>query len=144
MSEFSEVMRQAKRMCNGLNDCDECQLRDVFDVVGCPFAYDSVDMRNVEKPVMDWAAAHPEPRYPTWKEWQDANFPNNDALMRPCIFESEEYFNCKQENGCETCMNKPIPADIAEKLGIKPIGGSDDERYVRISGVCVLRHVRRE
>lgn len=84
------------------------------------------EARRVDNIVMDWAAKHPEPRYPTWKEWQDTNFPNNDALMRPCIFESEEYFNCKQEIGCEKCMNNPIPADIAEKLHINPIGVKDD------------------
>ena len=84
-------------------------------------------MPDAERIVMDWAAENPEPRYPTWKEWQDTNFPNNDALMRPCIFESEEYFECKLEIDCEKCMNKPIPADIAEKLGIKPIGGKTDE-----------------
>ena len=131
MAEFTEVMRQAKRMCEAHGDtCLECPVDngDTCAFMRSPWNLTEEEMAEVERIVMDWAAAHPEPRYPTWKEWQDANFPNNDALMRPCIFESEEYFNCKQENGCETCMNKPIPADIAEKLGIKPIGGSDDER----------------
>lgn len=127
MAEFVEVMKQARRMCGAHSECDNCSVRDIIGIAGCPFLEAYIDRAGqIERIVMDWAAKHPEPRYPTWKEWQDTNFPNNDALMQPCIFESEEYFNCKQEIGCEECMNNPIPADIAEKLGIKPIGGDAD------------------
>lgn len=117
-------------MCKEHDECGDCALREMADKadIYCPIqTMRKLDAAKVEAAVMDWAAKHPEPRYPTWKEWQDTNFPNNDALMRPCIFESEEYFNCKQEIGCEKCVNKPIPADIAEKLGVKPIGGTSDE-----------------
>lgn len=133
MAEFQEVMKQAKRMCRSFGaSCDGCKLHWLDEVALCVFggtpeAWRTNKMTDAECIVMDWAASHPEPRYPTWKEWQDTNFPNNDALMRPCIFESEEYFGCSRlETGCGKCMNKPIPADIAEKLGIKPIGGDAD------------------
>ena len=132
MAEFKEVMRQAKRMCRSFGEaCDGCKLH-WFDgetlclLSGTPETWHDSEMPDAERIVMDWAAENPETRYPTWKEWQDTNFPNNDALMRPCIFESEEYFECKLEIDCEKCMNKPIPADIAEKLGIKPIRGGGD------------------
>lgn len=131
MAEFQEVMKQAKRMCKTVGACGKCPLRTMehecrfASVINADFGPDGA--KAIERIVMEWAEKHPEPKYPTWKEWQDTNFPNNDALMRPCIFESEEYFNCKSENGCENCMNKPIPPDIAEKLGVKPIGGVDDE-----------------
>ena len=46
---------------------------------------------------MEWAEAHPEPEYPTWVEW----------------------FNSMGGVDC----GEPIPADIAEKLGIKPKEG---------------------
>ena len=126
MAEFQEVMKQAKRMCKA--NCEECPLSHTVGSI-CPIAVTGNDeIAEIERIVMGWAKENPEPRYPTWKEWQDTNFPNNDALMRPCIFESEEYFGCRKlEIGCEECMNKPIPADIAEKLGIKPIGGKNDE-----------------
>jgi hypothetical protein len=32
---------------------------------------------------------------------------------------------CK--GGCKTCLDKPITADIADKLGIKPVGGEEDD-----------------
>ena len=126
MAEFKEVMRQAERMCKAHDECECCPIKEEMDDLGekCPFC-GALDVAAVEQKIMDWAAENPEPRYPSWKEWQDTNFPNNDALMRPCIFESEEYFGCKLEIGCEKCMNKPIPADIAEKLGVEPIGGGE-------------------
>ena len=132
MAEFCEVMRQVARMCaSHNNDCAGCGL--VKECMECPlegmpenWQVRAGKLASIERIVMDWAAKHPEPRYPTWKEWQDTNIPNNDALMRPCIFESEEYFGCKNFIGCEQCINTPIPADIAEKLGIKPMGGAID------------------
>ena len=132
MAEFQKVMKQAKRMCEAHICCHECPLNGIERANGvnktlrCVAAVCDDEVERLEQIVMDWAEKHPEPRYPTWKEWQDMNFPNNDSIIRPCIFESEEYFNCKQEIGCEKCINKPIPSDIAEKLGIKPIGGNDD------------------
>ena len=130
MAEFSMVMKQAKRMCEASGDtCLKCpaDCGGTCAFIKSPWSLTEEKIAETERIVMDWAAANLEPRYPTWKEWQDTNFPNNDALMRPCIFESEEYFGCsKLEIGCEECMNKPIPADIAEKLGIKPIGGVND------------------
>ena len=134
MAEFQEVVKQAKRMCksNGctcnscllLDEKDECRHRDaIYNETPEDWKLDK--LAEIERIVMDWAAEHPEEIYPTWKEWQDTNFPNNDSLILPCIFESEEYFGCKLEIECEKCINKPIPADIAEKLGIKPIGGQE-------------------
>ena len=134
MAEFQEVVRQIKRMCDSHGaSCHDCPAKAksglcalAHDDEFIPEDWEEIKAAEIEMVVMRWAANNPEPRYPTWKEWQDTNFPNNDALMRPCIFESEEYFNCKQEIGCEQCMNNPIPADIAEKLGVKPIGGDAD------------------
>jgi hypothetical protein len=31
------------------------------------------------------------------------------------------------KHSCNDCARKPIPADIAEKLGIKPVGGQEDD-----------------
>ena len=129
MAEFKDVVRQAQRMCKSFGaSCDGCKLHwldgeSLCVFSGMPETWWADKMPDAERIVMEWAAKNSEPVYPSWKEWQDTNFPNNDALMRPCIFESEEYFECKLEIGCEKCMNKPIPAEIAEKLGIKPIGG---------------------
>lgn len=70
--------------------------------------------------IMQRAAEHPEPRYPTWMEWQKANFPDAQVALFPCNFA-----RChKNFSGCFECdfyRESAIPADIAQKLGIKPI-----------------------
>lgn len=128
MAEFQEVMRQARRMCGAHLDCDNCSMRDVIGTAGCPFLEAYIDRaKQIERIVMDWAATNPEPRYPSWKEWQDANFPKADVKVSPCAYETGKYFKCATHD-CDSCRDQPIPADIAEKLGIKPIGGTEDEK----------------
>ena len=104
MSEFTDVMEQAKRMCKAFSDghCSECPIGNA-NVLECGITVTSeMDCKEVERRVMQWAEKHPEPGYPTWREWQNSTFP--DA-------------------GSHQCIAEPIPADIAEKLGIKPKEG---------------------
>lgn len=68
-----------------------------------------------------WAAEHPEPRYPTWNEWQHSMFPDAGDNMNPCSFLSHRECKCNWWSSCDECREQPIPADIAAKLGIKPI-----------------------
>lgn len=131
MAEFQEVMKQAKRMCDAVRGCDNCPLDNKRD--GCPLAMFASkisleSLGDAERIVMDWAAKHPEPRYPTWVEWVRTNFTEGTANdIVPCAFMSKSDLRCATHLNCETCRRQPIPADIAEKLGIKPIGGGSDE-----------------
>ena len=123
MAQFTEVMRQAKRMCESFSDgCRECPICDV-DELECGITVTSwMDCEEVERRVMQWAAEHPEPVYPTWREWQNSTFPDAGRYIMPCEFESKNRFKCKEKT-CYQCIAEPIPADIAEKLGIKPKEG---------------------
>lgn len=67
-----------------------------------------------------WAEEHPAPRYPTWTEWQERMFPDRSCDITPCNFDSMRRFQCNSHL-CNVCMNVSIPADIAAKLGIRPI-----------------------
>lgn len=123
MAQFSEVMRQAKRMCKAFGDghCSECPIGHA-NALECEITVTSgMDCEEVERRVMQWAAKHPEPVYPTWDEWYRKNFPDayrDGKRMCPMIFGGGE--NCDSETDCDKCRDTPIPADIAEKLGIKP------------------------
>lgn len=104
MSEFSEVMRQAQRMCDyrrkhGLK-CNDC---DAVHICGLEIRHVGLDTLCADADaVMAWAAEHPEPVYPTWGEW----------LQR--MYNSMNYAGI---------FITPIPADIAQKLGIEPKEG---------------------
>ena len=107
MAEFQEVAKQKRRMCkmydnNGCNGCPlsngDCRVINV--------RYTDVnDVQRVENVIMSWAAEHPEPIYPTWFEYLY-------AINNPDYFDLTEFYTWMRHT--------PIPAGIAEKLGITP------------------------
>ena len=108
MAEFQEIAKHWKRMCKKYWSSTTCH--------GCPIAenekaYEAcasidLDIQKMEECVMAWVAEYPEPVYPTWVEW----------------LESQHILDDYHSN--VACLNisalHPIPADIAQKLGLKP------------------------
>ena len=132
MAEFTEVMRQVKRMCDATvsERCHECTLwRPETESCSLYGDDDGVDYADMERRVMAWAAEHPAPKYPTWREWQHSMFPGAGDDMYPCSFLSYTDCRCKGSS-CGECRERQIPADIAAKLGIMPINeGCDTCKY---------------
>lgn len=107
MAEFLEVHRQFDRMCWYYQRKCECPM-------GCPMNGVNISQcRKIafelpevtEKTVMSWAAEHPAPTYPSWYRW---------LIMMGAIGSVEDLFSDLQ---------REIPADIAQKLGIEPKEG---------------------
>jgi hypothetical protein len=101
MAEFSEVIKQFKRMCwyysrdNGQKSCPICTSYPNCNIGQCrKIAFEKPALFAVT--VMRWAAEHPVV-YPTWENW----------LTTLGVQSFNE-------------LSKPIPADIAQKLGIEP------------------------
>ena len=98
-------MRQWGRLCTqhcaeNADDCDGCLLGGTrADVCGSYAKDNAEDAKELERLVMEWAAEHPEPVYPTWAEY----------LMH--VYQDVSYARI---------LGETIPADIAEKLGIEP------------------------
>ena len=135
MAEFMEVMKAARRMCESMGDCDEnCPIYDMFSECSwlhtAPEDINENDLVKCEAAIMKWAAEHQEPRYPTWKEWSDKQFPDASESVRVCAFTSKERANCMAQDTCDMCRNKPIPAEIAKKLGIQPIPVEPQETLI--------------
>lgn len=134
MAEFTEVMKQAARMCKSYSTVD-CESGKCGLMKDCVCVMDHVPSMTdkysseIERIVMDWAAKHPEPRYPSWKEAWGQLFPNMTEKLPPCpryFVERERYRMLCSGSQCDNCLDRPIFADIAEKLGIKPIGGDEN------------------
>ena len=107
MAEFQEVMRQYGRMCTAHAGCIDCPLHKPDGVSDrCNIGAFVNDSEYIEREIMKWAAEHPEPVYMTWGEW----FLRTRQV--PMI------------NGCDNdwlgLISSHIPAEFAEKLGIKP------------------------
>ena len=130
MAEFQEVTRQKKRMCDNYKNCEGCPISESPDkkrvhLLCSDFMNAYPDI--TETLVMKWAAEHPEPRYPTWVEWWNSNFSGEGRKMfTPCSFVPPMELGCSiGHDGCMVapykCWHTPIPAHVAEKLGIQPI-----------------------
>ena len=109
MSDFVQTMKDWRRMCQfmdkeyGNSSCDKCPLG------GCSAVYEMCgkeNFANMERDISAWAAEHPEPVYPTWI----------DVMKMYGVTDETGY--CYLDSAY-----KPIPADIAEKLGIEPKEG---------------------
>lgn len=130
MAEFQKVMKQAKRMCEAHICCHECPLNGIERANGgnktlrCVAAVCDDEVERLEKIVMDWAAANLEPRYPSWHDAWKQLLP--ESKFTPCPV-SHFGVNRPCDHNCAECKETQMTADIAEKLGIKPIGGTDDE-----------------
>ena len=106
MAEFIEVMKQANRMCN-VCTCSSCPIHNMCNEV--TLLTPECAEQFVEA-VTKWAAEHPEPQYPTWIKWLVAEGVTDAGGFR---FHHKAY--------------QPIPAEIAEKLGLKPKGANGDD-----------------
>lgn len=120
MAEFTEVMRHAKRMCDAIVSarCHECTLwRPETESCSLYGDDDGVDYADIERRVMAWAAEHPEPVYPSWREAWQSLFQGGE---NPC---PEQWFceDCPKDMECFDCIERPMSKKVAEKLGIKPI-----------------------
>ena len=111
MAEYSEVIKQFKRMCKSVTPA-KCTRGK------CPMGCENIGQcRKIafEQPscfediVMAWAAEHPEPVYPTWKEYF-AELYGSGVFGQPLM-------------AVGLLCEDHIPADIAQKLGIEPKEG---------------------
>ena len=108
-------------MCRAHEECEECPVNMIADMVpsGCLFG-SGIDAEYIEEKIMDWAAEHPELRYPSWHEAWKQLFPDGQGSPCPTDYGMKYEPEWCGSNDCKKCKGRPIPADIAEKLGIKP------------------------
>jgi len=108
MADFVDVLRQFDRMCKANAGCFNCPLHEQDGVSDrCSIGAFVNDSERIEREVMKWAAEHPEPKYQSWGEW----------LSEIGVFQ------CEDGEWRFAKANDPIPADIAQKLGIEPKEG---------------------
>lgn len=119
MDSFKDFAEMVVRICNHPDtDCIHCPLADDF---GCTHGYSLTDIIEKKKAIAKWLEEHRELVYPSWEEWQSKEFPDANTNILPCWYLPEDPVMCNTFDGCSKCRSRPIPAEIAEKLGIKPI-----------------------
>ena len=124
MDEFVQTMKNWHRMCKTYTTEDEscCYGCPVVDLAehGCGAIFeveDSTDWERYEGAIREWAAEHPEPVYPTWGEWLEKQGVVKTVFSPRYEEDGASYYAPMYE------ITNPIPAEIAEKLGIEPKEG---------------------
>lgn len=125
MVNFAQTMHDWQRMCKyydehyNENCCEECPLEGC----GAIWEMDYIkDWEDFAAKIENWAKKHPEPVYPTWREYL-----KKMGLIkeRNC----EYYERCPDGINVKTEKNaailnekadKPISAEIATALGLEP------------------------
>lgn len=109
--DFVQTMKDWRRMCDTIQSENQKTSSNGW-CKGCPVqgvcVIDTEIKDTTEKGfamigerIQSWAAEHPEPVYPTWREY------------------IEDYTGILMID----VIDDPIPADIAEKLGLQPKEG---------------------
>lgn len=119
MAEFNEVVKEFNRMDETFSrNCKDCPMPGQ-NIGQCrKLLFD--DPETYGYIVMRWAAEHPEPKYPTWEDWQKELFPEAADKICPLMFMDLKPAYCDKSTTCAECRTQRIPAKIAKKLGIKP------------------------
>lgn len=135
MAQFVEVMKQARRLCEEQQNIDFCVRCPMQGKDGCMVVADAenIDYVEVERKIMDWAKEHPEPVYPNWAEGWRRLFPEADIRRTLCPEAFGDKYKCDwchdDNDNCDECLERPMPAEVAEKLGIKPIAPEKPQRH---------------
>lgn len=116
--EFQNVMREYHRMCEWCKKHQEpnpvlkdCYLDEWFNY--------KKDMEEFEQIVMDWAKAHPRPKYPRFI----------DVFDNMISIAAKEHPTWKTTPMAKV-MQEEIPAEVAEEYGIAPLNLCGINKYV--------------
>ena len=114
MAEFREVMTRFARLCDyySQSSCHGCPVDEegfncACEKQGCSKS----SAEELEAIIMKWAAEHPVV-YPTWYEWL-TSIGAVTRKVKPDVASTL----------IETGLLDPIPADLAQMLGVEPKEG---------------------
>lgn len=131
MADFVQTMKDWRRMCKAYTTdddscCDGCPVVDLREH-GCGAIFemeDGTDWQKYADTIREWAVEHPEPVYPTWAEWLNSMGLTKHNTGQFCVQMPNQYsYEVKEVDILNEVAYNPIPADIAQKLGIEPKEG---------------------
>lgn len=128
MAEFQELMKEMRRMCAYFrptcNGCPLCLEKGTNEFCGEQPMDILSDPALVEAAVMQWAAEHPEPVYPTWEEWLQSVGVMESSVGLLRRIKGLMYIDGIPAHAVPTAkVLQPMDADIAQKLGLQPKEG---------------------
>lgn len=124
MDDCVQMLKDWRRMCNAMtamNGCEDCPIvRNTHGARCGDMPYEMQDVESIAREVKKWAAEHLEPVYPTWIEWLKSMgvvpYMTGLVVTRGA---DDGHFHDGHVNITAKAL-EAIPANIAEKLGIRP------------------------
>jgi len=121
MTNFAQTMRDWQRMCKYYDEHYQEDCCHICSLQSCGAIWemdDTTNWKEIEEIVNTWAAEHPEPKYPTWREY----LKEMGLIGSKTVYFSDDYGAevKKLEDGLTEKANQPIPAEIATALGLEP------------------------
>jgi len=120
MTNFAQIMRDWQRMCKYYDEHYQEDCCHICPIHNCDAIWamdEATDWGKIEEVVNTWAAEHPEPKYPTWREYL-----KKMGLTTPkSVYFIDEYSaGARLEDRLNEKADQPIPAEIATALGLEP------------------------
>lgn len=116
MAKYAEIMLKLQELCKRQMSCENCTMLIGGMECGASLGSPILPVEEIERRLAQWEAA--KSKYPSWAEAWKQLFP--DAIP-PCPAKNFCVKGC--DYNCDECRARPIPAEIAEKLGIRPKEG---------------------
>lgn len=117
MTNFAQTMHDWQRMCKYFDEHYHEDCCHICPIKSCGAIWEMANITNweeFEEIINTWAAEHPEPKYPTWREY----------LTKIGLIKETKLWNYKRQETTEYMLNenadRPIPAVIAAALGLEP------------------------
>lgn len=126
MAEYREIVEQFERMCEHYENCDGCPLQPIGKLNKEKDRSDCMEWsfkspKDFQYKVMGWAVEHPELVYPTWIEWLKS-MGVVPYMMGLVVTRGADdgHFHDGHVNITAKAL-EAIPADMAQKLNIRPV-----------------------
>lgn len=117
MTNFTQTMHDWQRMCKYFDEHYHEDCCHICPIQNCGAIWEMANITNweeFEEIISTWAAEHPEPKYPTWREYLTKNGLINEVKL----------WNYNEQETTKYLLNEkadcPIPAKIAAALGLEP------------------------
>jgi len=121
MTNFAQIMRDWQRMCKYYDEHYQEDCCHICPIHNCDAIWamdETTDWGKIEEIVNTWAAEHPEPKYPSWREYLKkigvVIERNIDYFENSCVVSKDNAFILNEN------ADQPIPVEIATALGLEP------------------------
>lgn len=125
ITSFAQIMHDWQRMCKYFDEHYHEDCCHICPIQNCGAIWemeDTTDWGEIEEIVNTWSAEHPEPKYPSWREYLKKIGLIDEQHIQFQEYSPNNVYYKTEKNAAilNEKANQPIPAKIADVLGLEP------------------------